>query len=183
MIILSTAHKRQNLVLAVFWSAIGFDCHMISIFIFDQHHVATLAHVQKWRWRAWEYRWQASAEQLSCFVVHWRVAVSDSAVGLMFVGNLYVIVGGDPLMVELLVRPVPGGIQFGNCMPVPSGGVLVAVLFITTHNGGVSSTESRLDISSCVMMEEVDRASDCVCEVWDGGVVIREGIVMRIFLA
>jgi hypothetical protein len=108
MIILLTAHKQQNLVLAVFWSAIGFDCHMISIFIFDQHHVATSAHVRKWRWHAWEYRWQASVEQLSCFVVRWRVAVSVSAARLMFVGNSYVIVGGDPLMVELLVGPVSG---------------------------------------------------------------------------
>ncbi len=156
---------------------------MISIFIFDRHYVATLARVQKWRWRAWEYIWRASAEQLSCFVVSWHVAVSASAVGLMFVGNLYVIVGGDPLMVELLVGPVSGGIQFCNCMLVPSGGVLVAASFITTHNGGVPSPESRLDISSCVTMEEVDRASDCVCDVWDGEVVVWERLVMRIFLA
>ena len=183
MIILSTAHKRQNLVLAVFWSVIGFDCHMILIFTFDQHHVAMLACIRKWRWRVWEYRWQASVEQLSFFVVRWRVAVSAFAVGLMFVGNSYVIVGGDPLMVELLVGPVSGGIQFHNCMSVPSGGVLVAVSFITMHNGGVPSTESRLDISSCVTMEEVDPASDCVCDIWDGGVVIWERLVMRIFLA
>jgi hypothetical protein len=127
MIILSTAHKRQNLVLAVFWSAIGFDCHMISTLMFDQHHVATLAHVRKWRWHAWEYRWQASAEQLSCFVVHWRVAVLASAVRLVFAGNPNVIVGGDPLVV---------------------GGVLIMVLFITMHSGGVPSAESGLDVSS-----------------------------------
>ncbi len=83
---------------------------MISIFIFDQHHVATSAHVRKWRWRAWEYRWRVSAEQLSCFVVRWRVAVSASAVGFMFVGNSYAIGGGDPSMLELLVGPVSGGI-------------------------------------------------------------------------
>ncbi len=83
---------------------------MILIFIFDRHLFAMSACVRKWRWRTWEYRWQASAEQLSCFVVRWRVAVSASAVGLMFVGNSYVIVGGDPLMVELLVGPVSGGI-------------------------------------------------------------------------
>ena len=75
-------------------------------------------------------------------------------------------------MVELLVGPVSGGIQFHNCILVPSGGVLVAVSFITMHNGGVPSTESRLGISSCVTIEEVDRASDCVCEDWDGGVVV-----------
>ena len=82
-----------------------------------------------------------------------HVAVSDSAVGLMFAGNPYVIVGGDPSMLELLVRPVSGGIKFHSCMSVPSEGVLVAVSFITMHNGGVLSTESRLDISSCVTME------------------------------
>jgi hypothetical protein len=156
---------------------------MISIFIFDRHHVAMLARIRKWRWRAWEYRWQASAEQLSCFVVHWCVAVSASAVGLMFVVNSYVIVGGDPSMVELLVGPVSGGIQFCNCVSMPSGGVLVAVSFITTHNGSVPSMESRLDISSCVTMEEVDHALDCVCDVWDRGVVVWELLVMRIFLA
>jgi hypothetical protein len=130
MIILSTAHKWQNLVLAVFWSAIGFDCHVILIFIFDQHHVAMLACVQNWKWHAWEYRWRASVEQLSCFVVHWRVAVSASAVRLRFVGNPYVIVGGDPSMVELLVGPASCGVRFCSCMLVPSGGVLVVVLFI-----------------------------------------------------
>ncbi len=82
----------------------------------------------------------------------------------MFVGNPYIIVGGDPLMVELLVRPVSGNVQFCNCMLVPSGGVLVAVSFITTHNGNVPSMESRLDISACVPREEVDPALDCVCE-------------------
>ncbi len=76
-------------------------------------------------------------------MVHWCVAVSASAVGLMFTGN-YVIVGGDPSMVELLVGPVSGGIRFHNCMSVPSGGELVGVSFITTHNGGVPSTESGL---------------------------------------
>jgi hypothetical protein len=148
---------------------------MILIFIFDQHHVATSARVMKWRWRAWEYRCRASAEQLSCFVVRLLVTVSASAVGLMFVGNLYVIVGGDPSMVELLVGPVSGGIRFHNCMLVSSSGVLVAVLFITMHNGGVPSMESRIDISSCVTMEEVDRALDCVCEVWDGGWLFGSG--------
>ncbi len=131
----------------------------------------------------WEYRCRVSAEQLSCFVVRWRVAVSASAVGLMFVGNLNVIVGSDPSMLELLVGPVSGGVQFCNCMLVPSGGVLVAVSFITMHNGGVPSMESRLDISSCVTMEEVDRALDCVCVVWNGGVVVWEQLVTRIFLA
>ncbi len=47
---------------------------------------------------------------ISCFVVHWCVAVSASAVGLMFVGKTYVIVGEDPLMLELLVGPVSGGV-------------------------------------------------------------------------
>ena len=122
MIILLTAHKRKNLILAVFWSAIGFDCHMILIYIFDRHHVATLACIPKLKWCAWEYRWRASAEQLSCFVVHWSVAVSASAAGLMFAGNPYVIVGGDPSMLELLVGPVSGGVQFRSCMSVPSGG-------------------------------------------------------------
>jgi hypothetical protein len=172
MIILSTAHSWQNLVLTVFCSTIGFDCHMIFVFMFDQHHVATSAHVRKWRWHAWENRWRESAEQLSCFVVRWHVAVSASAVGLLFAGNSYVIVGGDPSIMELLIGPVSGGIRFCNCMLVPSGGVLVVVSFITMHNGGVPSTESRLGISSCVTIEEVDRASDCVCEDWDGGVVI-----------
>ena len=133
MIILSTAHKRQNLVLAVFWSAIGFDCHMISIFIFDQHHVATSAHVRKWRWHAWEYRWQASVEQLSCFVVHWHVAVLASAVRLVFVGNPNVIVGGEPSNVELV----------GHVSGV--GGVVAVVLFITTHSGGVPLMGSKLE--------------------------------------
>ncbi len=43
-------------------------------------------------------------------MVRWRVAVSASAVGLMFAGNLYGIVGGDPSMLELLVGPVSGGV-------------------------------------------------------------------------
>jgi hypothetical protein len=80
------------------------------------------AHVRKWKWCAWEYRWHASAGQLSCFVVHWCVAVSASAVGLMLAGNPHVIVGGDPSMVELLVGPVSGGVQFCSCMSVPGGG-------------------------------------------------------------
>jgi hypothetical protein len=63
-------------------------------------------------------------------------------------------------------------------MLVPSGGVLVAVSFITMHNG-----KSRLDISSCVTMEDVDCALDCVCDVWDGEVVVWEQLVARIFLA
>jgi hypothetical protein len=63
-------------------------------------------------------------------VVRLHVAVSASAVGLMFVSNSYVIVGGDPLMVELLVGPVSGGIWFCNCMSVPSGGVLVAIMAV-----------------------------------------------------
>ncbi len=92
------------------------------------------------------------------------MAVSASAVGLMFAGNPYVIVGGDPSMLELLVGPVSGGVQFCSCILVPSGGVLVVVSFTTTHSGSVPSTESRLDISSCVTMEEVDCALDCVCE-------------------
>jgi hypothetical protein len=49
-------------------------------------------------------------------------------------------------------------------MLVPSGGVLVVVSFITMHNGSVTLMDSRLDISSCVTMEEVDRALDCVCK-------------------
>ncbi len=61
--------------------------------------------------------------------------------------------------------------------------MLVAASYITMHNGGVPSTESRLDISSCVTMEEVDRALDCVCEGQDGGVVVWERLVTRIFLA
>jgi hypothetical protein len=51
---------------------------------------------------------------------------------------------------------------------------VVAVLFITTHNGGMPSTESRLDVSSCVSREEVDHALDCFFEGWVGGVVIWE---------
>ncbi len=92
------------------------------------------------------------------------MAVSASAAWLMFTGNPYVVVGSDPSMVELLAGPVSGGIQFCSCMLVPSGGVLVEVSFIMMHNGGVPSIESRLDIFSCVMMKEVDHASDCVCE-------------------
>jgi hypothetical protein len=131
----------------------------------------------------WEYRWQASAEQLSCFVVRWCVAVSVSAVRLMFAGNPYVIVGGDPLMGELLVGPGSSDIQFHSCMSVPSGGGLVAVSFITTHNGGVPSMESRLDFSSCIPREEVDHSLDYDCEGLDGGVVVWEWLVARIFLA
>ncbi len=100
---------------------------MISILMFDRHHVATSACVWKWKWRAWVYRWQVSAEQLSCFVVHWHVAVLASTVMLVFAGNPYDIVGGDPLMVELLVRPVSGDVQFCGFMSVPGGEVLVAV--------------------------------------------------------
>ncbi len=37
------------------------------------------------------------------------------------------------------------------------GGVFVSVLFIATHNGGVPLLGPRLDISSCVPREEVDR--------------------------
>ncbi len=122
------------------------------------------AHIRKWKWHVWEYKWQASAEKLSCFVVRWHVAVSASAVRLKFAGNPYVIVGGDPSMVGLLVGPVSGGVRFCSCMLVPSGGVLVAVLFIVMHNGGVPSMESRLDISSFVRRKEVDCALDCVCE-------------------
>ncbi len=104
-----------------------------------------------------------SAEQLSCFVVHWHVAVLASAVMLVFVGNPSVIVGGDPSMVELSVEPVYG-----------VGGVVVALLFITTHSGGVLSMESGLDVSSYILRDEVDRALDCVYEEWDGGVVVWE---------
>jgi hypothetical protein len=69
-------------------------------------------------------------------------------------------------------------------MLVPVGGVLVAVLFITMHSGSVPLTESRLDVSSCFLREKVDRALDCVCEEWDGGVVVWERwLVARIFLA
>ncbi len=117
-------------------------------------------------------------------MVHWGVAVLASAVGLVFAGYPNAIVGDDPSMVELLVRPVSGGFQFCSCMLVPVGGVLVAVLFITMHCGDVPSTESRLDVSSCVSREEVDRALDCVCEEWDCGVVLWERwLVARIFLA
>jgi hypothetical protein len=64
------------------------------------------------------------------------------------------------------------------------GGAVVAVLFITTLIGSVPSKESRLDVSCCVLREEVDRASDCVCEGWGGGVVVWERwLVARIFLA
>ena len=156
---------------------------MIFVFLFDQHHVAMSAHIRKWKWHVWEYKWQASAEKLSCFVVRWHVAVSASAVGLLFAGNSYVIVGGDPSIMELLIGPVSGGIRFCNCMLVPSGGVLVVVSFITMHNGSVTLTDSRLDISSCVTMEDVDCALDCVCDVWDGEVVVWEQLVARIFLA
>ncbi len=112
----------------------------------------------------WEYRWQASAEQLSCFVVRWCVAVLTSAVRFVFIGSPNVIVGGDPSMVVLLVRPLSSGVQFCRCMLVPVGAVVVAVLFITMQSGGVPSMESRLDVSSCVSREEVDCALDCVCE-------------------
>jgi hypothetical protein len=54
----------------------------------------------------------------------------------------------------------------------------------TWHSGGVPSAESRLDISSCVLGEEVDRATDCICEGWGEGVVVWERwLVARIFLA
>jgi hypothetical protein len=33
MIILLTAHRRQNIALAVFWSAIVFDCHHMMLFL------------------------------------------------------------------------------------------------------------------------------------------------------
>ncbi len=108
------------------------------------------------------------------------MAGSASAVGLMFVGNPNVIVGSDPLMVELLVGPVSGGVLFCSCILVPVGGVLLGVLFITMH---VPSTESRLDVSSCVSREEIDRALDCVCEEWDEGVVNWEQLVACIILA
>jgi hypothetical protein len=61
---------------------------------------------------------------------------------------------------------------------------VVAVLFSMMHSGGVPSTESRLDVSSCVLREEVDHALDCVPEGWGEGVVVWElWLVARTFLA
>ncbi len=99
-----------DIVLAVFWRAIGFDCHMMLILMFNLHHAVTSALVRKQRCCTWEYRWQASAEQLSCLVVCWHMAMPASAIGLMFGGNPNVIIGSGSLAVVLLMEPAPGGI-------------------------------------------------------------------------
>jgi hypothetical protein len=110
--------------------------------------------------------------------------VLASAIGLMFGGNPNVIIGDGSLAVVLLMEPASVGVQLRGCMSVPVGGVVVALLFITMHSGDVPSAESRLDVSSCVLREEVDRATDCVCEGWGEGVVVWEQwLVARIFLA
>ncbi len=59
-------------------------------------------------------------------------------------------------------------------MLVLVGGVVVAVLFIMMHSGGVPLTESRLDVSSCILREEVDSSTDYICEGWGEGVVVWE---------
>jgi hypothetical protein len=83
-----------------------------------------------------------------------------------------------------LMEPSSGGVQLCRCMSVLVRGVVVAVLFITMHNGGVPLMESRLDVSSCILREKVDRAMDCVCEGWGEGVVVWERwLVARIILA
>jgi hypothetical protein len=41
----------------LFLKSIGFDCHMMSILMFDLHNAATSALVWKWRWCMWEYKW------------------------------------------------------------------------------------------------------------------------------
>ncbi len=63
-------------------------------------------------------------------------------------------------------------------------GVVVAVLFLMTHGGGVSLLGYRLDVSCYVPREEVDCVPDCVCEGWGDSVVIWEWwLAAKIFLA
>ncbi len=83
---------------------------MMLILMFDKPHAAMSALVRKWRCRTWEYRCQVSAEQLSCLVVCWRVAVLASAIGLRFGSNPDVIISNGSLAVVLLLEPASGDV-------------------------------------------------------------------------
>jgi hypothetical protein len=88
------------------------------------------------------------------------MAVSVSAIGLVFSGSLNVIIGGGSLVMVSLMEPAAsGGVQLHRCMSMPVEGVVV-VLFITTHSGGMPLPDPRLICSLAFCTRPVGQPQD-----------------------